>query len=114
VRGYLFAALRNRALNLRRRGGRERAWAARETTAEVRDLHPTPAAPDAQLETDELHARVARALDALPERCRLAMRLRWREQLSYAEIAAALGISIKGVESQLARGLHALRTRLAR
>ena len=114
VRGYLFAALRNRALNLRRRGGHERAWAARETTAEVRDLHPTPDSPDARLEADELHARVEHALDALPERCRLAMRLRWREQLSYAEIAAVLGISVKGVESQLARGLHALRTRLAR
>ena len=114
VRGYLFAALRNRSLNLRRRGGRERAWAARETTAEVRDLHVAPPTADARLEAEELHARLERALEALPDRCRLAMRLRWREQLSHAEIAVALGISVKGVESQLARGLQALRARLAR
>jgi RNA polymerase sigma-70 factor (ECF subfamily) len=113
ARAYLFAALRNRALNLRRRGGREREFVRREATAEVRALHQAPAAPDEQLERRELDACLERALDALPERCRLAMRLRWREQLSYADIARVLGISPKGVESQLARGLQALRARLA-
>jgi RNA polymerase sigma-70 factor (ECF subfamily) len=40
------------------------------------------------------------------------MHLRWREGLSYAEIADVLGIGVKGVENQLARGLKALRARL--
>jgi RNA polymerase sigma-70 factor (ECF subfamily) len=40
------------------------------------------------------------------------MRLRWRDQLSYAEIAEVMGISVKGVENQLARGLKSLRDRL--
>jgi RNA polymerase sigma-70 factor (ECF subfamily) len=114
VRAYLFAALRNRALNLRRRRGRERDWAAREGVAEVRALHAAPEGADERLERQELHARLERALDALPERCRLAMRLRWREQWSHAEIAHALGITVKGVESQLARGLQALRARVGR
>jgi DNA-directed RNA polymerase specialized sigma24 family protein len=39
------------------------------------------------------------------------MLLRWREQLSHAEIAEVLGISTKGVEGQLARGLRAMRAR---
>ena len=51
------------------------------------------------------------ALEALPEHCRLVMHLRWREQLHHAEIATVMGISIKGVENQLAPGLAAIRQR---
>jgi RNA polymerase sigma-70 factor (ECF subfamily) len=53
--------------------------------------------------------RLRAALEALPERCRLVMQLRWEEQLSHAEIAEVMGITVKGVERQLARGLRALR-----
>jgi DNA-directed RNA polymerase specialized sigma24 family protein len=41
-----------------------------------------------------------------------AMQLRWRDELSYIEIAEVLGISVKGVENQLGRGLKALRDKL--
>ena len=64
---------------------------------------------DHLLETAELQQQVNAALESLPERCRLVMHLRWREQLSYAEIAEVMGISVKGVENQLARGLERLR-----
>ena len=110
VRAYLFAAVRNRALNLRARRAVERDWEADE--ADVRALHPAPTPADQALEAAELRARVDAALESLPERCRLVMQLRWREQLSYAEIAEVMGISPKGVENQLARGLKALRDRL--
>ena len=40
------------------------------------------------------------------------MQMRWHGGLSYAEIATALGISPKGVENQLGRGLKALRAEL--
>jgi DNA-directed RNA polymerase specialized sigma24 family protein len=39
------------------------------------------------------------------------MQLRWEEQLTHAEIAEVLGITVKGVERQLSRGLRALRDR---
>jgi RNA polymerase sigma-70 factor (ECF subfamily) len=39
---------------------------------------------------------------------------RWRHQLSYAEIAQVLGISVKTVEAQMGRALATLRTQLAR
>ena len=65
-----------------------------------------------RLDAAELASRVAEAFADLPERCRLAMHLRWRDGLSYAEIASVLGIGTKGVENQLARGLKALRARL--
>ena len=84
VRAYLFAAVRNRALNLR----------------EI-------------LERADLRARLDAALESLPERCRLVMHLRWREQMRHAEIASVMGISVKGVEIQLARGLRAIRDRMS-
>jgi RNA polymerase sigma-70 factor, ECF subfamily len=114
VRAYLFAAVRNRALNARTRRAVERDWEEDETAAEVRTLHHAPVAADAALEAAELHGRLTAAIESLPERCRLVMQLRWRDQLSYAEIAEVMGISTKGVENQLSRGLKALRDRLTR
>jgi RNA polymerase sigma-70 factor, ECF subfamily len=112
VRAYLFAAVRNRALNLRKRQAVERDWERSEGMPDVRELHPRPARADEALEAADLEREVSAAIESLPERCRLVMHLRWREQLSYAAIADVMGISIKGVEIQLSRGLRALRDRL--
>jgi RNA polymerase sigma-70 factor (ECF subfamily) len=109
VRAYLFAAARNRALNLRKRRAIEQDWEREESVDAVRALHPAPARPDELFDATESRTRLEAALQSLPERCRLVMQLRWSEQLSYAEIAAVMEISIKGVENQLARGLNALR-----
>lgn len=111
-RAYLFSGARNRALNVRRRDRTEQDWETDEAHDSVRALHPAPTPPDLAFEAHELSARVAAAFATLPERCRQAMHLRWREGLSYAEIADVLGIGTKGVENQLARGLKALRARL--
>jgi RNA polymerase sigma-70 factor (ECF subfamily) len=112
VRAYLFAAVRNRALNVRKHRLVEREWQRHEAAPEVRELHPSPAQPDDLLAGVERDQGLADAIEALPDRCRLVMQLRWREQLSYAEIASILGISVKGVEIHLSRGLQALRHRL--
>src|SRR5918992_5194257 len=50
-RAYLLTAVRNRALNLRKRQALERDWAENESVADVRELHPRPARPDQNLET---------------------------------------------------------------
>jgi RNA polymerase sigma-70 factor, ECF subfamily len=108
LRAYLFAAVRNRALNLRKRQRFERGWDEAADDALADDM---PAA-DAQIEAAETSVRLSAALDRLPERCRLVMQLRWARRLSHAEIAEIMGISIKGVENQLSRGLKALRAYL--
>jgi RNA polymerase sigma-70 factor (ECF subfamily) len=112
VRAYLFTAVRNRALNLRKRQLTHDAWEREESSPDIRELHPSPPRPDHALEGAERTAQLRHAVESLPERCRLVMQLRWHEQMSYAEIAAVMGISIKGVENQLSRGLIALRQRL--
>jgi RNA polymerase sigma-70 factor, ECF subfamily len=114
LRAYLFASVRNRALNVRKHQLVERDWEQDEAAPEVRVLHRTPRRPDELLDERELDARVRGAITNLPERCRAVMQLRWHEQLSYSEIATILGISVKGVEIQLARGLRALRARVHR
>lgn len=113
VRAYLFAAVRNRALNLRKRQLVEHDWAHDEALPDVRQLHRAPSSPDHALEIGERDARLRSAIESLPERCRMVMRLRWQEQMSHAEIATVMGISLKGVENQLSRGLQALRQRFA-
>ena len=114
LRAYLFASVRNRALNVRKHLLVEHDWERDEAAPEVRALHPTPRRPDELLDERERAARVRAAVAQLPERCRLVMQLRWQEQLGYSEIASILGISVKGVEIQLARGLRALRARVRR
>lgn len=114
LRAYLFAAVRNRALNARKHARVESDWSDDESADDVRELHPHPPQPDELFDRAELEARLSAAMDALPERCALVMRLRWREQMSYAEIAETMGISIKGVEKQLERGLRAIRARVER
>jgi len=100
-------------LNLRKREAVERDWEHVEAIADVRELHRPPEVADAALERADLRARLDAALESLPERCRLVMHLRWRDQMRHAEIAAVMGISVKGVEIQLARGLRAIRARFA-
>jgi RNA polymerase sigma-70 factor (ECF subfamily) len=56
---------------------------------------------------------VQRALADLPDRCREVFRLSREQGLRYAEIAEALGISIKTVEAQIGKALRLLRARLA-
>jgi RNA polymerase sigma-70 factor (ECF subfamily) len=114
LRAYLFTAARNRALNARKHALVERDWVRDESAPEVRALHRAPRRPDDILDESERSARLRGAIAHLPERCRLVMQLRWQEQMAHADIAAIMGISIKGVEMQLARGLRALRERFRR
>lgn len=112
VSAYLYAALRNRTLNLRRRDALELEWAEHEAHEPVRALHAAPQAADQALVSNDLVQALAAAISRLPSRCALIMQMRWHGGLSYAEIAATLGISSKGVENQLSRGLKALREEL--
>lgn len=106
VRAALFASAHNRALGWRRRSALERGVDA-DSLGEVLHTHrldPGHGA-DATEEARRLHVAIA----SLPERARLAVRLRWLERMQYAEIAEAMGVSVKGVEKLVTSALHALR-----
>jgi RNA polymerase sigma-70 factor (ECF subfamily) len=113
LRAYLYKATRNRALEVARRDTFFRRWAERTSREQEHDdsarLTPTP---HEQLERDERAAALQRAIDALPERRRMVLLLRWRDGLQNAEVAELMGISVKTVENQITQALRVLREQL--
>ncbi|NDU71797.1 SigE family RNA polymerase sigma factor [Actinomadura sp. DSM 109109] len=77
------------------------------------EVYPTDRLPERPVEdhTDrsEMHDALGRALDRLPERQRMAVVLRYYEDMSEREIAEALGISVGTVKSTVSRAMSRLR-----
>jgi len=69
--------------------------------------------PDRRLERKETAERVRRALARLPHRQRQALLLRRYEEMSYREIAGAMGLTQAAVESLLQRAMERLKKDLA-
>ncbi|MDI1311901.1 sigma-70 family RNA polymerase sigma factor [Prosthecobacter sp.] len=74
-------------------------------------VEPQPG-PDEQMERSEKMQRVEAALAALPEDLREAMLLFTYQDMSYAEIAAAVGCTSKAVETRIYRARQILRAAL--
>lgn len=102
VDGYVRRIMVNENNSLWRRGWKRREYAA-ETTPE----------PPPHLDSyDEgLNAAVWELVESLPRKARAVVVLRYYEQLTEAEVADTLGISVGTVKSQCSRALAALRTR---
>lgn len=96
---WLAMAVRRRALELRRIGGRRRP-SVRGGSAGAREGPP--------------HDPLARALDALPGNQSRAVRLAVGEGLTTPAIAERLGTSVRVVEAWLDRGLADVRAELIR
>lgn len=69
--------------------------------------------PTKQLEAAERYEQVQRAIDALPERYRLPVILRYMQELSYEEISRFTGESVEEIRGLLHRAGRQLRSRLA-
>lgn len=73
--------------------------------------HAQPS-PEEQVERSEREDHVRRALGRLPARQRALLLLREDEELSYAEIASLLGVSLAKIKTDLFRARRALRALL--
>ena len=77
------------------------------------DIYPTDELPerpvDDHTDRSELHDALTRALRRLPERQRLTIMLRYYEDMSEAEIARILGVSVGTVKSTVSRAMTKLR-----
>ncbi len=111
IRRYLSVATRNRAISALRHDIVEQQYTLNDGWRAA--LPMTEAVNDAarDLEHSDVRMAVRAALAGLPARCRLALELRWERQLTRAEIAQAMGISIKTLEVYLTRGAKALRAK---
>ncbi len=74
---------------------------------------PVPDTLLEDLEADERAGRVAAALQGLPEHQRVPLVLYHYEELSYADIAERLGVSLAKVKIDILRGRAALARKLA-
>jgi RNA polymerase sigma-70 factor (ECF subfamily) len=105
---YLYISARNRAISHLKRERVASGWRA---STPPPDLDAAPTIDDDLVEA-ELSVSVQRAIDHLPERTRQVFTLSRHQHLSYGAIAAAMGISIKTVETQMGRALRILREHL--
>jgi len=103
---YLYQAAHNRAISYLRHQRVRSRWEELAT----RQPAPVAEATHAALEHDDLARAIDRATDALPERCRQVFLLSRDQQLSHAEIAGMLGLSVKTVESHVWRAITAIRS----
>lgn len=98
-KAYLFTSVRNTALNYL---DKER----RSKVIQLEDLSVSilidEICPESELISKELKEAIGRAIDHLPERCKLIFVLAKIEQLKYKEIAQILDISVKTIDNQLA------------
>ena len=104
ARAFFFSTAHNTAVDLFRRKARQPFI---ETT-ELRNLPVPEDIPGVGEQMDEqlLLAILEDALNDLPARCRQVVLLRFRENLSYKEIAARLGVTTDTVKVQLSRGVR--------
>lgn len=66
-----------------------------------------------EIDTSERDARIWKAIDNLPARCREVFLLSKRDGLSNDEISEELGLSVKTVKNQLTKALSRLRESLS-
>ena len=68
---------------------------------------------DETIDTSERDAKIWKAIDQLPEKCRQVFLLSKRDGLSNEEIAQEMGISIKTVKNQMTKAFSRLRESLS-
>ena len=73
----------------------------------------TPISLDSELDLRQRVDRLQRVLDQLSPKCRAAVVLRFKHELSYRQVAAHLGISAQMAKKYVARGLEHCQRRLA-
>jgi RNA polymerase sigma factor (sigma-70 family) len=77
-----------------------------------RDGAPALVEAEARVQSAQLAAAVRAAVQGLPPRWRQAFELVREYQLTYAEAAAVLGVTVKSIDTSLGRAVKALRKAL--
>jgi RNA polymerase sigma factor (sigma-70 family) len=84
-------------------------WRRRKVDEYPTDDIPDQPVADSSVSSDE-HDALRRAIERLPQRMRAAVVLRFFEDMTEAEVADVLGISLGTVKSTVSRAVAKLRT----
>lgn len=107
IKGYLFVALRN---NILRQVKHHSQYDDVDQSEELTDWLSDPESLYVQTENEQnKQAYLKQALERLPKRQREAIYLKYYENLSYEEIATAMGVNRQVVANYLQNALHNLR-----
>jgi RNA polymerase sigma-70 factor (ECF subfamily) len=109
IKAYLYRAVYNECLNYIKH---QRIKSEFEEHS-LKSMNQYAETPSVQLQFSELEKQLSKAINELPEQCRIIFQLSRFEELKYTEIAAQLGLSVKTVETQMSRALKKLRVQLA-
>ena len=109
VTAYLRRMAITRTLNYLR-DTKKHSWQELESIVDLESNQPA-LQPTVILEMEEaeLKQRLDLAIQALPEKCRIVFMLNRMDEMSYAEVADHLSISVKTVENQIGKALKLLR-----
>lgn len=108
VRPWLFRVCRNRAFDLRRKGGRMKPLDAEHAEA----IEESPG-PRQMAEQQDRLARVLHMMRTLPENQQEVVRLKFQNGMSYKEIASVTELSVSNVGFLLHTALTTLRSHAA-
>ena len=104
---WLYRVTTNRALNRLRSAKLKSFFSLTDYTS---DYFPSSdETPDQRMTREEDEVHFEEKFNKLPARQKAALHLRYREDMSITEVADALGVSIKSVESMLFRAKKTLR-----
>lgn len=108
LKTYLTVLVQNRALDLLRRNKIRMQYASQS------HMRLLSLSPEEHMFYSELSDALDKAIDTLPEAERTALVLSFRERLTYPQIAARLGVSVRTVEVRMSKALRSIRESLRR
>lgn len=113
-RPWLYRTVHNLALNHRRAG--QKIIPLEPECSETRAVEPADLAPlpNEQVERMEAVERTQLCLDAMDQRSKELIRMKFEEELSYKEISARTGLSVSNVGYILHHALKSLASTLAK
>jgi len=108
VRAYLFRSSVNTALNYLEKNRRNTSM----DHTEADSLRFSANTTENELGYREVSQRIDLVMEKLPPKCRTVFALSRYEELSYAQIAEQLGVSVKAVEKHMGKALKLMREHL--
>jgi RNA polymerase sigma-70 factor, ECF subfamily len=108
LESYLFISIKNRSISYLRKKIKS---IETEEISQSEDI-PDNTIQDTHIEYNELKTELKRAIESLPERCKIIFYLSRNSGLTYKQIASELGISPESVKTQIAIALNRLKIQL--
>lgn len=107
-RAYLYKIAKNLAFNYLERNNHHVSF-----DDELQIFSLAPANPEKEYDNKDLAELCEKAINELPEKCRMTFILSRYEGFDYTQISEAMDVSLQTVKNQMSKALHLLRTRLS-